>query len=157
MRGKKRSETDRIRALGIAVVEGAQAASDKTGIPRRTISLWMDNPEYAELRQKTREELAEGFKALAHLSMSALLEQVKAGQVDSRDLTILLGVATDKHLLMSGEATSRNESKDITRDLDDHESEVLGSVVRDELARRADLDAAEPAVESPAPTGAETA
>ena len=134
MRGKKRPDSERMRALGIAVVEGAEAASAKTGIPRRTISLWMDQPEYAELRQKTREELAEGFRALAHLSMSQLMAQVQAGNVEPRDLTILLGVATDKHLLMSGHATGRTEHRSLGDELDDHERATLKQILVESLA-----------------------
>lgn len=154
-RGKPTDKRVRAKAVSLALVTGAAEASRQTGIPERSIRVWMDNPEFAELRTKTREELSEGFKALAHLSMTRLLEQVRAGLVEPRDLTILLGVATDKHLLLTGEATTRTESKDITHDLDDHEAEVFGEVVRAELARRADKHLAESAVESATQAGAE--
>jgi hypothetical protein len=118
-------------ALSLAVVHGAADASKATGIPERTIRLWMDQPEYAELRAKTRDELAEGFKALAHLAMTSLLDQVRAGLVEPRDLTILLGVATDKHLLMSGDATSRTEHRTLGDELDDHERAALKGILED--------------------------
>ncbi len=125
MRGKKRPMAERAQAMGIALVNGPAAASDQLGIPESTIRLWMDRPEYAELRTKTREELAEGFKALAHLAMTQLIAQAQAGLIEPRDLTILLGVATDKHLLMSGEAISRTETRTWTDSLDDTEKQRL--------------------------------
>lgn len=117
MRGKKVPPAERARVLAIADVLGVVDASAATGHPQRTIRMWMDDPQFAEVRNKTREELAEGFRVLSHITMSRLMDQVIAGTVEARDLTILLGVATDKHLLMSGDATARTETKDIS-DLD---------------------------------------
>ena len=144
MRGKKRPQTERVRAVALAEVVGAQAASEQTGIPRPTIALWMDRPEFSELRQKTRDELAAGFQVLAHLAMTRLLEQVKAGQVEPRDLTILLGVATDKHLLMSGDVTARTETRSLTQGFNDDEKrrlrEFIDGIDAESPARPADAE-----------------
>lgn len=45
--------------------------------------------------------------------------------MEARDLTILLGVATDKGLLLAGDATSRSETRTWTDDLGDDEKQKL--------------------------------
>jgi len=139
MRGKKRPQAERVAAVAIAEVRGVDVASEQTGVPQRTIRLWMDRPEFAELRSKTRDELADGFRVLAHLAQSKLIQSIDS--MEPRDLTILLGVSTDKHLLMSGEATGRTEST-LLRGRSDHEQQLLADVLNRELERRAYPDAA---------------
>ena len=155
MRGKKRSQSDRIHALGIAVVEGVPAASQATGIPERTIRQWQDTPEFAELRQRTKEQVADEWWAIVQKGfrrVAALLD----GTDDIQKAATATAIVTDKMLLIRGEATSRTESKDLTHDLDDHEAEIFGEVVRAELARRKNEHAAEPTVAGAEETGAET-
>lgn len=101
----------------MAEINGLEAASRHTGIAPSTIHGWMNRPEFVELRSKTREDLATDFRLLAHLMMSRLVDAVQRDALEPRDLIVGLGVATDKHLLMSGEATARSESKDISDDL----------------------------------------
>lgn len=125
MRGKKRPGAERIAAVAIAEVNGVEAASQQTGIPRSTIRVWMDREEFADLRSKTREQLADGFRAFAHLALTRLMEAVEAGKVEPRDLATSLGIATDKMLLMSGQATSRTETRTWTDDLNDDEKQRL--------------------------------
>jgi hypothetical protein len=125
MRGKKRPESERMRALALVEVGGVASAARQTGLPESTIRLWMDRPEYAELRAKTRDELRDGFKALAHLAMTRLMEAVESGSVEPRDLAIALGIAVDKHLLMSGDATARTETRTWSDSLDDDEKRKL--------------------------------
>ena len=64
-----------------------------------------------------------------------------------------VGILIDKYRLEAGEATSRNESRDLTHD--DHEASILRDVLQRELARRAErgddqTEPVEPAVESDA-------
>lgn len=159
MRGKKRPNAERVAAITLAEVSGVEAASKSTGIPERTIYYWLDRPEFADLRTKTREEMRDGFKVLVHKAQERLTALV--GEMEPRDLTILLGVATDKTLLMSGEATGRTEST-LLRGKSDHEQQLLADVLNRELERRAYADAAgdqavdpmaQPAPPEPDPAG----
>lgn len=123
MRGKKRPNAEREAAITLAEVSGVEAASKSTGIPERTIRYWLDRPEFAELRLKTREEMRDGFKVLVHRAQERLTALVN--EMEPRDLTILLGVATDKTLLMSGDATSRAENRSLTDGYSDDEKRKL--------------------------------
>jgi hypothetical protein len=140
-------------AVLAAVASSTEAAAEQTGIPRTTNAYWMERPEFVELRQKTRAEHAEGFRVLAAMAMDRLVQLLPT--MEPRDLTVLLGVATDKGQLLGGEATERTETRDISSNLDDHEREVLNDAIRGELARRSDERTAEPAVGTAGETGAE--
>lgn len=154
MRGRKRPTSDRTAALGIAVLDGPAAAARQTGIPENTIRSWMDSPEFVELRERTKEQVADEWWAIVQKGFRRV-EKLLDSTDDAQKAATATAIIFDKLALTRGEATSRTETKDITRELDDHESELLGEVVRAELARRADEHAAELAVESAAEVGAE--
>ena len=68
---------------------------------------------------KTREETADDVKVAMILTWELLIERLKAGEIDTRDLIVLGGVAFDKFQLATGGATARSESRDITGTLSD--------------------------------------
>lgn len=113
---RRYTRQQKMAAVAEAEVNGAEAASESTGIPRRTIGYWLDHPEFAELRQKTREEQRDGYRVLIAKAQERLVSAIPT--MEPRDVTILLGVAQDKDLLLSGDATARSESRDLTHDLD---------------------------------------
>ena len=143
------------RAVGIALVEGATEASRQTGIGRTTIIGWRDSEEYDDLRQRTREAATEELWAIIQKGFRRLADLIPESD-DLQKTAIATAIVVDKMLLLRGEATDRHESRDVTRDLDDHERELLGTAVRRELARRADEGSAGAAVGPPSATGAET-
>lgn len=123
-------------AVAEAEVNGAEQAAEATGIPRTTILYWLDKPEFVALRRKTREEQRDGYRVLIAKAQERLVNAIPT--MEPRDVTILLGVAQDKDLLLSGDATTRSESRTLNDDLDDHERAALKRVLTDELARRED-------------------
>ena len=138
---RRYTKQDKIAAIASAEVNGIPATAEQQGIPETTIRYWLDKPEFVELRAKTREDLSDGFKALAHLALYRLMEAIDAGGVEPRDLSVALGIATDKHLLMSGEATGRTETRTWTDALDPDKQRRLRDWALDrldQLDRRAD-------------------
>lgn len=129
---RRYSQAQKVEAVAEASVTSSAAASEKFGIPERTIAYWVESPAFAELRAKTRAEFAEGFRVLALQAQARL--QALIPTMEARDLTILLGVATDKGELLSGHATERTESRDVTSDLNDHEREALRKAIDDAVA-----------------------
>ena len=105
-----------MNAVAQAEINGAEQAAEATGIPRTTILYWLDQPEFVALRQKTREEKRDGYRVIIAKAQQRLVELIP--QMEPRDLTVLLGVAQDKDLLLSGDATTRSETRDTTNDLD---------------------------------------
>lgn len=140
-------------AVLAAVASNVEAAAKQTGIPRTTIDYWLERPEFVELRRKTSQEHADGFRVLAAMAMERLMTLLPT--MEPRDLTVLLGVATDKGQLLAGHATERTETRDLSDQFDDHEKEVLGEAIRGELSRRADARTVEDAVGATGSPGTE--
>jgi hypothetical protein len=154
-----RRHTQREKATAVATAErlnSSELAGKKLRIAPRTIRRWRDDPLMADIVRKTREETAEDVSAVMVMAWVRLMERLQRDEVETRDLIILAGVSTEKAQLLAGHATSRAESRDLTDNLDDHESELIGSAIRNELARRSNADAAQATVEAAGETGAET-
>lgn len=132
------TNVERMEAVAAATVHGAKPIAAKTGIPRRTISYWLTSPEFAELRQRTKAEMHDGFAILVSAAQERLAYLIPT--MDARDLITLMGVATDKKLLLSGDATSRSEHRSLSDELDDHERAALRDVLAGELERRQTAD-----------------
>lgn len=136
------TKRERITTVIAAELSSNLAAERATGIPESSIRRWRDDPELAKYIDKTRDELAEGTQLLAHRA----LEQISAtlSKFEPRDLVMLFGVMVDKTQLLSGGATARTESRDLTGTLAD-------SDVRDIIREAEDLLAASDG-RTPAPT-----
>ncbi len=132
---RRYDKREKMTVVMAAEMSNAAAAAEAHGVPESTLSRWLNDPELVEMRAKTRESLAEDMKVLAVMALRALVEAIQAGKVMPRDLVMALGVAVDKAQLLSGQATGRIETKDITETLDDHERaalrDVLESVLRE--------------------------
>lgn len=113
---RKYSAKQRAEAVGIAAVEGVTRAEESTGIPKETIHYWLQKPEFARLRTTAREEVEAAF----WIGIQVGLEEVTTGlrgDAPLKDKAAALQVLYDRHALMTGQATSRTESRSITEDL----------------------------------------
>jgi hypothetical protein len=99
----------------------AQAASEATGIPRRTIGYWMNDPDLAELRHNARDAMAEEVTVAARLALQRLVDAIRSGSLESRDYVLATGMLIDKSQLLTGMATARSETRDITGTISDAE------------------------------------
>lgn len=118
-----------------AELSSVAAAAEANGVPESSIRVWYDDPRYAEVRAKTREEAAAGFSILIHMTQQRLQELVPT--MEPRDLTILLGVAAEKAQLLGGGATSRTETRTLTDELDDHETAILRELLHSAIEEAA--------------------
>jgi hypothetical protein len=107
-----------------------KAAAEATGIPRTTIIAWLEKPEFVTLRQNARESIAEEAIVVARLAWQALGDAIAQGRMEPRDLISAAGMATEKALLTSGEATARTEHRDLA-DPDDIAVERLEAIFAD--------------------------
>jgi hypothetical protein len=122
------TKRQKVTAVIAAEMTSARAAAKATGIPHQTVARWQDDPELRHIVAKTRDQLADDMKAVAALAVEYIVRDLRAGRFEPRDLTILLGVATDKAQLLAGMATSRTESRDLTGTIDDAE---LAAAIRE--------------------------
>jgi len=121
----------KLAAVLAADMVGVVAASKQTGLPESTIRYWRDKPEFAEIRARTREELAEEVKAVAHLAWQRVAESMST--MEPRDAIFAAEKATTLLQLLSGDATARTESVTLTDGLDDHEKAKLKAVLAEAL------------------------
>jgi hypothetical protein len=131
---RRYTKAQKVTAIISAEMSSVEAAAEQAGIPRKTLAYWLDAPEFADLRHKTREEMSAGMATIVHLAQTRIVAEIEAGNFQPHDLVILLGVATDKAQLLSGQATERVET--LTSGMDDHEKAQLHEVLRRAIAER---------------------
>jgi hypothetical protein len=129
---RRYSKSQKMAAVIAAEFTTPEAAAEGLGIPPSTVYYWFDQPEFVELRKKTREDMSAETAALAHKVLGVIT--AKLPDYEPRDLNTLYGILVDKSQLLTGEATSRSESRDITDTLDDHEREALRKVLDEVMA-----------------------
>ena len=134
---RRYSRKTKASAVIAAEMSSVLAASEALNIPHMTLDYWFHHPEFVELRKKTREDTAEESAALTHKVLAII--NTKLPDYEPKDLNVLYGILIDKSQLLSGQATSRTESKDITDTLDDHERETLRKVLDEAMAENAGL------------------
>jgi hypothetical protein len=134
MAAKRRyTRKEKASAVTAAAASSVVAAAEATGIPATTIDYWMHSPEFVEIRDRTREELADEMRVLAHMATDRLRQLIPS--MDARDLIVLDSMAIDKSQLLRGEATARTETRALDA-FDDHERQALHDAIRAELEGR---------------------
>jgi hypothetical protein len=134
MAAKRRyTRKDKANAVTAAVASSVMAAAEASGIPENTLRYWYDSDEFADIRAKTREELGQESKALAHRALAEINRRL--GEFDPKDLSVLYGILVDKGQLLQGEATHRTETRALDA-FDDHERQALHDAIRAELEGR---------------------
>lgn len=124
-----RDRKTKLSVVMAAEMVGVTEAARQAGIPHRTVGYWLEQPEFAEYRRKAREDMAEEVGVVAHLAWQRVAEALRAGTLEPRDALFAADKATTLYQLVSGQATSRNETRDITGNLEDHEREALADAI----------------------------
>ncbi len=125
MRGQKRPLSERAQAVGIAVATGnVSEAARQTGIAESTIRQWVDLPEFAELRERTKDQVAAEWWAMVQKAFRRSAELLDATE-DPVKAATAGAIIFDKMALSTGEATARTESRSLTHDYDDNEKRRL--------------------------------
>jgi len=123
---RRYTKRQKITAIIAADMTSQEAAAEAAGIPRRTLGYWMDDPEFADLRHNAREMMADETLTVARLAWGKLAERIRSGDIETRDLVLATGMATDKAQLLNGGATARSELRDISGTITD--VELAGAV-----------------------------
>lgn len=134
---RRYTKRQKLSAVMAADMVGVVAAEEQTGIPESTIRYWMDKPEFAEIRAKTREDLADEVKVVAHLAWQAVGDALRSGYMEPRDAIFAAEKATSLQILMTGGATARTETRDITGSLEDADVRDIIRTAEDLLGRGA--------------------
>src|SRR5512146_268692 len=114
-----------------AELVGVTAAAEQSGIPHQTVSYWLERPEFGEYRRKAREDMAEEVGVVAHLAWQRVAEALRANKLEPRDALFAADKATTLYQLVTGEATSRLEHRDVSDTLNDEERDTLAKILRE--------------------------
>lgn len=102
-----------------ALNSSTKAAADRAGINESTVRYWLDDPQFATLRDKSRDAVAAEFWTAIQVGIREVTKGLQDADTGLRDKAVALGVIYDKHALLTGGATNRSESRDITGTLAD--------------------------------------
>jgi hypothetical protein len=149
MRGKRTPAKRRAEAAGIALMDGAAEASRQTGIPENTIRGWLDSPEFAELRTRKTEAVAEEWWGGVQKAFRRTVELLERTD-DPVKAATAGAIMFDKLALTRGQATSRTETRALSDELDDHERAFLKQIILEEMDTREEAGSdSEPGVDTP--------
>lgn len=109
---------ERAKAVAEALVKNSTVVSEETGIPESTIRWWMRQPQFAEMRSRARDDVAEEVWTYIQVGLRRIAELIPLSE-DLQKVATTVGILYDKHALLTGSATSRTESRDITGSLSD--------------------------------------
>lgn len=128
---RRYTRKQKLSVVMAAELVGVTVAAEQAGIPHQTVSYWLDRPEFSEYRRKAREDLVEEVGVVAHLAWQRVAEALRAGELEPRDALFAADKATTLLQLVTGQATNRTETKDVTAGLEDHEWESLTALLHE--------------------------
>jgi hypothetical protein len=118
---RRYTKTEKAQAVGLALVHGVTETERQTGIPKNTVQYWTERPEFVQLRTTARDVVADQFWMAIQVGLRAVVQGLDDPAVPLRDKQQALATLYDRHALMTGAATSRTESRDITGTISDLE------------------------------------
>ena len=117
----KYDKKQKASAVGLALVHGVTETERRTGIPKTTIQHWTTLPEFAHLRTTARDVVADQFWTAIQIGLEAVVVGLRDATVPLRDKQQALATIYDRHALLTGAATARTESRDLTGTLSDND------------------------------------
>ncbi len=132
---RRYTKRQKAEVVGVAVVEGVTEAERQTGIPKQTIDYWVHHPEFGHLRTTAREVVVEQFWVGIQVGLKEVVEGLR-GDAPLHHKAEALKTLADRYALLSGEATSRTETRDLTARLDEGQADQLMNDIDEWLKSR---------------------
>lgn len=140
------TEAERADAVGLALAMGTKQAAAKLGIPRRTLSSWVQRPtaEVQAAISRSRDDVAARLWEAVTTGTEAVLAGLRDPKGRLGDKANALRIVVEAHALITGGATARTENLNVnadadwTRPLTDDEAENVRQSF-DEMTRLAAL------------------
>ncbi len=134
---RRYTRKQKITAVIAAEMTTNVAAAEALGTNESTVRYWMDDPQFAIYREKAREELGPEGIALAHNVLGEIKRRLP--EFEPRDLSTLLGILVDKAQLVTGQATSRTETKKLTDEMPPDALDALSDEIDEWLKTRREV------------------
>ena len=127
---------EKAAAVGLALAKGQRPAAEELGVPLSTLGVWYRKPEFAQIRTTAREDVAEQMWVGVQIGIAETVKGLRDPDARLRDKSDATSMLVEKYLLLTGQATNRTETKDITSRFTDHEMDMLADAIDDEIKRR---------------------
>ena len=114
------------------MIDGPTEASRKTGLPESTIRQWMHRPEFAELRERTKDAVAAEWWAGVQHGFRRVIEAFDE-EADVQKKATAAAILFDKIALLRGDVTARSEVSTF-HGYNDHEKRAIADLLRQALA-----------------------
>lgn len=106
------TEAERAEAVGVALTIGTKKAAVQLGIPRRTLSSWLQRPT-AEVQAaivRTHDDVAARLWEAVTAGTDAVLAGLRDPKARLGEKATALRIVVEAHALITGQATSRTET-----------------------------------------------
>ena len=113
------------KVVALATMTSTLEAAQSIGANESTVRYWLEQPEFASLRDKTSDQVADEFWAVIQLGVKRIAELIPQTD-DIAKVGVATGILYDKRALLTGGATGRTESRDLTGTLAD--SDVAAAI-----------------------------
>jgi hypothetical protein len=110
---RRYARTEKAATVARALLTTTEQAAEESGIPQSTVRYWVQHPDFAELRAETHEEVGEQFWATIQIGIARVAELIPKTE-DLQKVAVAVGILYDKHALLTGGATGRTESRDLS-------------------------------------------
>ncbi len=125
---KRRTRSQKAVIVGEAEIIGVRPAARKAHVAESSVRYWRDSEDFAQLRAEKKEDVAADVWAAFQKGVRRIVQLMDTTE-DMGKVAVASGILFDKFALMSGEATSRTETKTLTDGMDDHERETLRRIL----------------------------
>lgn len=114
------TEAERAAAVGRALAVGTKKAATELGIPRRTLSSWLQRPtaEVQAAIASTRTDVAASFWAVVDAGTKAMLAKIGDPKTRAGELAAIVKTAVESHALLTGGATARTANLNVNLEAD---------------------------------------
>jgi transposase-like protein len=153
---------DRLVAVVASEMYGVSEVARAIGTTNTKLRRWRSEEELLPYLLAARSQIIGQVTEVSEKAWAETLKRVISapGDIPTRDLLAIASEATNKMQLMSGQATSRSETRDVTDGIDDAEMQVIVDAARRHLERHGPSYRARmvegSAVEVPAPPEPDT-
>lgn len=107
------TDTEKVEAVGMALTLGAEEASRRLGIPRRSISLWRAHPRYGEVIAREQQALGPRLRAAVEEALTSVLDGLRSPKSNLGHRARALEVLHNSLQLVEGGPTERVESASV--------------------------------------------
>jgi hypothetical protein len=128
---------DKLVAVVASEVNGIPETARALRISQKALQSWRDEAVLLPYVEATRNQIMGDAATVAEKAWAELLMRLQneAEKFSTRDLVVVAAEATNKMQLLSGGATSRTETKDVTDHFDEAQTQEIVNAARRYLER----------------------